>query len=159
MPKLSKRLPRGFTIVELLVVIVVVGILATVTIVVYTGIQQKAREARLSTQLGQIRKEIELYYIENGAYPFESSVRSAMALTTDISDRNWAISNYLNSKSAASGVNGAGYTQYYYDNPSIDSNGRLLWCIGVVARNSTADNEAVYYIGSGSVSVARTCNK
>jgi len=40
--KLKYGLNRGFTIVELLVVIVVIGILAAITVVSYTGISQKA---------------------------------------------------------------------------------------------------------------------
>ena len=42
---------RGFTIVELLVVIVVIGILATITIVTYIGISSKATLANLQSDL------------------------------------------------------------------------------------------------------------
>lgn len=54
---------RGFTIVELLVVIVVIGILATITIVAYTGIQAKARDAALTSDLTNSGKTVTLWMI------------------------------------------------------------------------------------------------
>ncbi|MBC7868935.1 prepilin-type N-terminal cleavage/methylation domain-containing protein [Candidatus Saccharibacteria bacterium] len=59
----------GFTIVELLVVIVVIGILAAVTIVAYSGVQQKATVASLSSDLTNASKLLKLYQVENGTYP------------------------------------------------------------------------------------------
>lgn len=60
---------RGFTIVELLIVIVVIGILAAITIVAYNGIQQRARDARVDAALTQVKSTIEMYKIDNGSYP------------------------------------------------------------------------------------------
>lgn len=59
----------GFTIVELLIVIVVIGILAAITIVAYNGIQGRARDAKRHTDLAAIQQGLELYYIDNGGYP------------------------------------------------------------------------------------------
>lgn len=64
-----KTTQRGFTIVELLVVIVVIAILATISIVSYNGIQQRARAAALSSALSQSTKAVALYYAEKGTYP------------------------------------------------------------------------------------------
>ncbi|MDK2899387.1 MAG: hypothetical protein PWQ10_574, partial [Patescibacteria group bacterium] len=47
----SKLSSQAFTIVELLVVIVVIGILAAITIVSYTGITGKANEAAIQSEL------------------------------------------------------------------------------------------------------------
>jgi general secretion pathway protein G len=60
---------RGFTIVEILVVIVVVGILAAITIVAYNGIQDRAKYAREQSDMTSLNKLINLYYIDNGSYP------------------------------------------------------------------------------------------
>lgn len=60
---------RGFTIVELLIVIVVIGILAAITIVAFNGIQQRARASSASSGASQAAKKIALYQAENGAYP------------------------------------------------------------------------------------------
>ncbi len=62
-------LSKGFTIVELLVVIVVIGILAAITIVSYTGISSKANTASIQSDLNNAKKQLNLYFVDNGAYP------------------------------------------------------------------------------------------
>jgi prepilin-type N-terminal cleavage/methylation domain-containing protein len=66
---------NGFTIVELLIVIVVIGILAAITIVAYNGIQQRARDTAPKSDLNQA---VHLTEIANtdptiGAYPKNAS--------------------------------------------------------------------------------------
>ena len=63
---------EGFTIVELLIVIVVIAILATITLVSYSGIQQRAQFAKMQTDLSSLNKAIQLYYSDNGHYPITS---------------------------------------------------------------------------------------
>lgn len=65
----SKLKARGFTIVELLVVIVVIGILATITIISYTGITQKANIVTMVSDLASAKKQFALYYTDHGFYP------------------------------------------------------------------------------------------
>lgn len=65
--KLSSGSQRGFTIVELLIVIVVIGILAAITIVAYNGVQESARDARRKSDLDQISQLIQLYDHDKGA--------------------------------------------------------------------------------------------
>src|SRR5665647_3760230 len=59
----------GFTIVELLVVIVVIGILAAITIVAYTGISSKATVASLVSDLTNASQQLKIFQVTNGAYP------------------------------------------------------------------------------------------
>lgn len=59
----------GFTIVELLIVIVVIGILAAITIVAYTGVSQRAVVASLQSDLTNASNKLKLYQIDNSAYP------------------------------------------------------------------------------------------
>jgi type II secretion system protein G len=59
----------GFTIVELLIVIVVIGILAAITIVAYSGTQARATYASYRSDMDKINKAILLYQADNGAYP------------------------------------------------------------------------------------------
>ncbi len=66
---LNKKLNRGFTIVELLIVIVVIGILAALVIVTYNGIQQKARDTERKTDINAIASHLEAYNAQNGRYP------------------------------------------------------------------------------------------
>jgi prepilin-type N-terminal cleavage/methylation domain-containing protein len=65
----SNRFRRGFTIVELLIVIVVIGILATITLVAYNGVQQKAAAVVLKSDLKQAQTQLELDRMNDGAYP------------------------------------------------------------------------------------------
>lgn len=69
---LSSQKQRGFTIVELLIVIVVIGILAAITIVAYNGIQTRARNAQRLSDMSTITKALEIYKIQTGSYPMPS---------------------------------------------------------------------------------------
>lgn len=60
---------RGFTIVELLIVIVVIAILAAITVVAYNGIQNRAKDTQTDGSVSQIKKLLEHYMVDNGAYP------------------------------------------------------------------------------------------
>lgn len=59
---------RGFTIVELLIVIVVIAILAAISIVAYNGVQQRARDTTRKNDLAQLAKATKLYAVDNGDY-------------------------------------------------------------------------------------------
>ena len=65
----SNRLP-GFTIVELLVVIVVITILAAITVVGYTSVQSKAKETSIQGDLAAIAKKYDAHKASTGTYPF-----------------------------------------------------------------------------------------
>lgn len=66
---------RGFTIVELLIVIVVIAILAAITIVAYNGIQNRSRVSSISSGLTQASKKIELWRVDNpNQYPASLAV-------------------------------------------------------------------------------------
>lgn len=60
---------HGFTIVELLIVIVVVGILAAVTLVGYNGVQDRARQAAAKSDVANAVKSIEAFALTEGIYP------------------------------------------------------------------------------------------
>jgi prepilin-type N-terminal cleavage/methylation domain-containing protein len=63
----------GFTIVELLIVIVVIGILAAITIVAYNGIQNKARATQYQSDAAAIDGKIEAYGAVNSSYPLTAA--------------------------------------------------------------------------------------
>lgn len=63
---------KGFTIVELLIVIVVIGILAMLVLNTFNGIQQKARNTERQTDATSVAKQLEAYFAENGGYPLWS---------------------------------------------------------------------------------------
>lgn len=59
----------GFTIIELLIVIVVIGILASITVVSYNGVQGRANDVAIQNDLGNIADQLEIYNAEKGVYP------------------------------------------------------------------------------------------
>lgn len=64
-----KTKQTGFTIVELLIVIVIIGILAALVIVAYNGIQNRSYDSAVRSDLNNVAKKIKIYGIENGSYP------------------------------------------------------------------------------------------
>jgi len=66
--KLSER-QSGFTIVELLIVIVVIGILAAVTVVAYQGMRSKAEASKTTVAIDAYKKALLMYKADVGTYP------------------------------------------------------------------------------------------
>jgi prepilin-type N-terminal cleavage/methylation domain-containing protein len=69
MSNFKKQKEHGFTIVEILVVIVIIAILATIGIVSYNGVQQRSRAAAFETTVDQYRSGLLQYFNQNNAYP------------------------------------------------------------------------------------------
>ena len=110
---------HGFTIVELLVVIVVIGILAAITIVSYTGITQKANLAAMQSDLSSISQRLKMYYTLYSSYP--TALDANNCPTAPTADTNYCIKltsnntlSYNGSASQFSAVeaNSAGTTYY-----------------------------------------------
>lgn len=59
---------KGFTIVELLIVIVLIGILASIALLAYGNIQQRARDAQRKSDLASIAKSLQHYRTDNGNF-------------------------------------------------------------------------------------------
>lgn len=81
--KSLKQQNKGFTIVELLIVIVVIGILALLVVTTYAGIQQKARNTKRQTDIAAIQTQLEAFYQTAGYYPN----------LTDINSTTWRATN------------------------------------------------------------------
>lgn len=87
----SRKRQAGFTIVELLIVIVVIGILAAITIVAYSGIQSRARDMTRQSDIKNVQKLVEMYYAENGSYPKTADNISTLSATTVRTDSRCAV--------------------------------------------------------------------
>lgn len=77
----TKQYP-GFTLVELMIVIIVIGILTAISIVSYNGIQDRAHKVALMSDLENSSSEFELYMRSNSAYP------TTMPTSTQVSTGN-----------------------------------------------------------------------
>jgi prepilin-type N-terminal cleavage/methylation domain-containing protein len=60
---------RGFTLIEILIVVVILGILAAIVVPQFTNAADEANDAAVRSQLQTLRGQIELYYAQNSAYP------------------------------------------------------------------------------------------
>ena len=76
-----KRKESGFTIVELLIVIVVIGILAALVITTFSGIQKKARDSERQTDINAVHGQVEAYYAQNGKYPTLANLQDSGFIT------------------------------------------------------------------------------
>lgn len=79
----TRKADRGFTIVELLIVIVVIGILAAITIVAYNGVQNRARTTEAQANAKEVQNKAEVYAADtgDGVFPATGTAFEAIATT------------------------------------------------------------------------------
>lgn len=80
-----KRKSSGFTLVEILIVVVILGILAAIVVPQFTSASESARSSSMSTVLQTVRSQLELYQVQhNGDYPTLAQMWGNLTGTTDI---------------------------------------------------------------------------
>ncbi|OYX42947.1 hypothetical protein B7Y94_02680 [Candidatus Saccharibacteria bacterium 32-49-12] len=88
----SRQNSRGFTLVELLIAIVVIAILATISVIAFNGMQDKAKLSSLMAAATNTAKRIELDKATRGNYATQlSSLRIALITTVAVSSINTAV--------------------------------------------------------------------
>ncbi len=70
---ISQRARHGFTLIEILIVVVILGILAAIVIPQFTDAAEEASRSNLQSQLQTIRSQIELYNVQNPATPYDAT--------------------------------------------------------------------------------------
>lgn len=79
-----KKKQSGFTIVELLIVIVVIGILAALVVTTFAGIQKKARNTERETDIKAIHGQLEAFFSQNSSYPTLAQLNDATWRSTNM---------------------------------------------------------------------------
>jgi prepilin-type N-terminal cleavage/methylation domain-containing protein len=149
----KRKTQTGFTIVELLIVIVVIGILAAITVVAYNGTQVRARDTARISKVKDISHAIELYYADNGRYPpiLDGQGReTACGSQTDNwghCDRNKILSDSLAlyMKFDPTSLSDATQGNYYYWYTSQDSDNYQTYGLMVFLEGSGGQNDNGYY--------------
>ncbi|MBI3889158.1 prepilin-type N-terminal cleavage/methylation domain-containing protein [Candidatus Saccharibacteria bacterium] len=106
--RLAHSVYRGFTIVELIVVISVIGILASIVMVSYIGTQKKATMSSYNATAQQVKLKLGDYYTDNNKMP---STKGVSAATAD------SILKYLNDTNSA--TLGTAFTATYNGSTAI----------------------------------------
>src|SRR5689334_19213610 len=89
---------NGFTIVELLIVIVIIAILAAITVAAYSGIQNRAYDAAVQSDIKTLAKKLELFKTDTGLYPVSSADMTSLDLKmTKSAYGNGYLNNQYNS--------------------------------------------------------------
>lgn len=162
-------LQRGFTIVELLIVIVVISILAAITVVTYNGIQDRANETIGKADAVNSRKLILNYKAIHGTYPTTAQVANGYTYTggvgttgtctpagsTDADGKlclaasNGANTFYTSNPSAQTFFVGVGKGQYFY---GVDQNGTYTktTCVDMTATQTPMPGYTKSYRCNGS---------
>lgn len=141
---LVKLVSKGFTIVELLIVIVVIGILAAIVIVAYNGVQDRARVSSVKSDLANARKSLMVYNVDNGTYPASTAELTSAKVTISAAN-NYEVRS--------------GFSNYYYCFDIANND----FAIGVRAASSST---ASFYVTSkdgvtpytGVISQSITCS-
>jgi general secretion pathway protein G len=84
-----KNQDKGFTLVELLIVIVILGILATVTVFAVRGITTQGKSTACAADKKTIEVAAESYMAQSGTYPASLAIMVSAGLLKDVSSVNW----------------------------------------------------------------------
>jgi general secretion pathway protein G len=88
---------RGFTLIELMVVIVILGILAGLIVPRIMGRPDEARRAKARIQIESIETALKLYRLDNGNYPTTEQGLQALVVPPPVGAlaKNWRLGGYL----------------------------------------------------------------
>lgn len=117
----QKQTQPGFTIVELLIVIVIIGILAAITTVAYNGIQQRARDSKRLQDVASIQKVLAIYKASTGSYPYASATQTALGGWEASTDTAGTFMEYLSpyaSQLPLDPTNDSTYAYKYFKYPA-----------------------------------------
>jgi general secretion pathway protein G len=114
----ARRLPRGFTLIEIMVVITILGILAALIVPRVVGRTDDARIAAAKQDIASLLQALKLYRLDNGAYPTtEQGLKSLLVKPTiEPIPQNWKQGGYLERSSTPKDPWG---NEYKYLNPGL----------------------------------------
>lgn len=120
---------RGFTLIELMIVVVIVGILATLLIPRIMDRPEEARRIKAKSDIKSIESALKLYKLDNSNYPTTDQGLQALITKPDISPtpNKWREGGYLEAKEVPKDPWG---NLYYYSSPGSDGKDYLIISYG-----------------------------
>lgn len=70
---------KGFTLVEMLIVIAIIAVLASVALVSVSGVRKSARDTKRVSDISKLQQQLEVYYSQNGSYPADFTAFESFA--------------------------------------------------------------------------------
>src|SRR5664280_1429701 len=97
MKKNKYRKQAGFTLIELMVVVVIIAILAGLVIPRFMGETDKAKQAKAKMQIESLESALKMYKLDNGSYPTTEQGLKALVETPTVGNlpKNWRQGGYL----------------------------------------------------------------
>ena len=123
---------KAFTLIELLIVIAIIGILASIVLVSLNGSRIKARDTQRKSDINSIHKALETYFTYYGSYPAETWCDSSIGSCNTVcpcagSDWNYTTATFIGLKLRNEGFftnlpkDPINNTSYFYDYEPINS--------------------------------------
>lgn len=147
----------GFTIVELLIVIVVIGILAAIVIVAFNGVTRSARDGARVSKVKAIEKALERYFLANNRYPpiqdahgFES-VCGTQTVNHGHCDRNQELATALapymriDPLSLSTAAPDSVGRNYYYTSPPGPGSSHKMYGLMIYLEGSGGQNDGGFH--------------
>ena len=125
---------KGFTLVELLIMVGIIGILATLLMANFIGVRQRARDAQRKSDIRQIQSALELYRSDIGSYPallYSTNCPTSSSLTGG---------NPVNTYMQKIPCDPSGSSYYNSGNYYYTSSGGTTYTLGACLEN-TADTQ------------------
>jgi len=92
----ARRRQKGFTLIEIMVVVIIIGLLAAIVAPNVIGRVDDAQITRAKADIGQIENALKFYRLDNFAYPSsEQGLEALVSKPNDPNIRNWKTGGYL----------------------------------------------------------------
>lgn len=140
----SNVMKKGFTLVELLVVVAIIGLMAGIATVSVNSVRSKGRDAKRVADIKQIQNALELHYSDVGDYPDAPANNSTLGTTTAGANNAQVLSS-----SGWEAALTAGATAYMTGVPRDPMNSGLYTYTYTVDADTTKDYTITFRLESG----------
>lgn len=151
--KQTRKVVGGFTLIELMIVVVIVGVLASIAVPTYLRMQLKSKTSEAHAQLGHIRTLAQTFFLQHGRWALAAATPAG---APDTNTHPWVTAP--NSGFVTIGLNIKGAVRYLYGiGTTITTAGATIYAVdtyfdgsGVLqnAVNSTPSTD-VYFVATG----------